>query len=91
MYQFQYMLYCVHSSVGSQPTSSTSLSEQNLFKTKLVAAFCTRCSFFWGKAGREYVTVSLKFSFESTRLWAREFLVSCGVIFFILRKVASVL
>ena len=30
-------LYCVRSSVGSQPTSSTSFSEQNLFKTKLAS------------------------------------------------------
>ena len=62
------MLYCVHSSVGSQPTSSTSLTERNLFKTKLAAAFCTRCTFFCGKAGKGYVTVSLKCSFESKAL-----------------------
>ena len=32
------MLYCVRSSVRSQPTSSTPFSEQNLFKTNLAAA-----------------------------------------------------
>ena len=57
---------------GASLLLDTSLSEQNLFKTKLAAAFCTRCTFFWRKAGRGYVTVSLKCSFESTRLWARD-------------------
>ena len=85
------MLSSVFSNVGNQPSLSTLLSVQKRFSTNPAAAFCTRWTLFCKNAGNGYVTLALKLSLDRTRLCANDFLMSCGVIFFILRKVDNTL